>query len=285
MPRIACLTLDAPGDFVIDDALFHTELRQRGWTVDEVPWTAAADWGRYDRVLIRTPWDYQQAPARFLEVLAAIDASGTRLDNPLTVVRWNLDKRYLQAVADAGVPIVPSLWMPNWDADRLRGSFDALGCERIVLKPTVSANADHTHPLRRGELDARLPELAAVFEQRPALIQPFVDTVLSAGEVSLFYFGGRYSHAIRKQPKPGDFRVQEEHGGRITALEPDAALRRAGQAALAAIPAPVLYARVDLVRTPDGVDRLMELELIEPSLYFRMHPQAAANLADALEAG
>lgn len=283
MPRIACLTLADPRDFVIDDALLHTELRQRGWTVDVVPWTAASNWAAYDRVLIRTPWDYQQAPDRFLGVLEGIDASGTRLDNPLDVVRWNLDKRYLRDVQRAGVPVVPSVWMDAWDEGLVRESFDALGCARVVLKPTVSANADHTYPLTRAELDAKRGRLARVFARRPALIQPFLDEILTLGEVSLFYFGGHFSHAIRKQPAAGDFRVQEEHGGTITTLDPDPALRRAGQAALAAVARPVLYARVDLVRTRDGVDRVMELELIEPSLYFRMHPRAAANLADALE--
>lgn len=281
MTKLACLTLETVGDYVIDDDLAYTELRRRGWQVDVIPWTQPVDWSAYDRVLIRTPWDYQNAPQQFLQVLEAIEASGTPLQNPLDVVRWNLSKTYLRDLDSAGVPIVPSVWGEQFDAEQLAASFDHFGCQRVVIKPTVSANAYHTYPLRRDELQARRSALADVFANRPYLIQPFLDEVVSAGEVSLFYFGGQYSHAITKQPKAGDFRVQEEHGGMITALEPDAALQAAAQQALAAVPAPVLYARADFVRV-GGADLLMELELIEPSLYFRMHADAPANFADAL---
>lgn len=282
MTRLACLTLEHVGDYVIDDDLAYAELRRRGWQVDVVPWTRATDWAAYDRVLIRTPWDYQNAPEHFLNVLAAIEASGTPLQNPLSIVRWNLDKRYLRDLDAAGVPIVPSLWSTQFDAGQLAASFDNFGCERVVIKPTVSANADHTYPLLRADLPAHNAELARVFATRALLIQPFLDEIVSDGEVSLFYFGGRYSHTIRKRPKAGDFRVQEEHGGEISALEPDAALMSAAERALAAIPEPVLYARADFVRVGDR-NLLMELELIEPSLYFRMHPKAPSLFADALE--
>ena len=276
--KLACLTLEHVGDYVIDDDIAYAELRRRGWQVDVIPWTQPTDWAAYDRVLIRTPWDYQNAPEQFLQVLASIEASGTLLQNPLDVVHWNLSKTYLRDLQAAGVAIVPSLWGKQFDAEQLAAS-----CEQVVIKPTVSANADHTYPLTRDKLAARQAELAQVFASRPHLVQPFLNEVLSEGEVSLFYFGGRYSHAIRKQPKAGDFRVQEEHGGLITALGPDAALKAAAERALAAVPAPILYGRADFVRV-GGEDLLMELELIEPSLYFRMHHDAPANFADALEA-
>ena len=282
MKRLACLTLERVGDYVIDDDLAYAELRRRGWQVDVIPWTRPTDWTAYDRVLIRTPWDYQNAPQQFLHVLEQVEASGTPLQNPLAVVRWNLDKRYLRDLQAAGVPIVPSLFADRFDAELLAGSFVRFGSERVVIKPTVSANADHTYPLTADQVLDQREALGKVFHQRPHLIQPFLDEVLGDGEVSLFHFGGRYSHAIRKQPKAGDFRVQEEHGGLITALEPDAALRTAAEAALAAVPAPVLYSRADFVRV-DGQDLLMELELIEPSLYFRMHPDAPILFADALD--
>lgn len=280
--KLACLTLEHVGDYVIDDDLAYAELRRRSWQLEVIPWTQPTDWAAFDRVLIRTPWDYQNAPERFLQVLEAIEASGTPLQNPLAVVRWNLDKRYLRDLEAAGVPTVPSLFADTFDAKLLAGSFAHFGCERVVIKPTISANADHTYPLTESDAQTKQNELAHVFDGRPHLLQPFLDEVLGDGEVSLFHFGGRYSHAIRKQPKAGDFRVQEEHGGLITPLQPDAALREAAKAALAAVPVAVLYGRADFVRVA-GQDLLMELELIEPSLYFRMHPDAPSNFADALD--
>jgi len=148
------------------------------------------------------------------------------------------------------------------------------------VKPVVSANADDTFVVDAGGQE--VPELAATFADRAWMLQPFVDSVLAEGEHSLFYFAGRYSHAVVKRPKAGDFRVQEEHGGHIAAEEPAGDLRAAADAVLAALDDTLLQARVDLVRLADGTPALMELELIEPSLYFRMDPGAAGRFADAL---
>jgi len=121
-----------------------------------------------------------------------------------------------------------------------------------------------------------------VFAERAFLVQPFMPSVVEEGEYSLFYFNGEYSHTILKTPKPADFRVQEEHGGIIKPMEPSAALRSAGRSVFDLIrPAP-LYARVDLVRDGRGEFLVMELELIEPALYFRMDADSPRRFAAAL---
>ena len=274
MPRAAFLTLEDRESFVIDDAHAIAELTRRGWQVDEIAWTRGAAWERYDCVVVRTTWDYQRDVAGFLGTLERISAV-VPLWNPVEVIRWNLEKTYLQDLAARGVPIVPTAFghgSPESALAARRG--------RHVVKPVVSANADDTFVVDAG--DRAFPELAATFAGRAWMLQPFVDAVLAEGEHSLFYFAGRYSHAVVKRPKAGDFRVQEEHGGHIAAEQPAGDLRAAADAVLAALDHTLLQARVDLVRLADGTPALMELELIEPSLYFRTDEGAAGRFADAL---
>ena len=282
MPRVAFLTLEDRSAYVIDDDLAIAELRARGWRVEEVPWRRRdVRWHDWDGVVIRTPWDYQKDPVAFLDTLAAIAATGVPVANPVDVVRWNLRKTYLRDLERRGVPIVPTRWGTGLDARAVAALGEAFGGEFIV-KPVVSANADDTFRLPRVPDAATVATLVRTFADRDWLAQPFVPAVLTEGEFSVFHFGGRYSHAILKTPAAGDFRVQEEHGGIITAVVPEPALLRAAERVLATLDDTLLQARTDLVRMPDGEFALMELELIEPSLYFRMHPRAPANFADAL---
>jgi glutathione synthase/RimK-type ligase-like ATP-grasp enzyme len=285
MPRIALLTLEDRTGYVIDDELAITELCKRGIDTSEIPWTdTAVDWSTFDLVIVRTTWDYHHRPDEFLAALARIDASETVLENPRILIAWNLDKRYLQDLEERGVPIVPSVWGEGGSTADFHELFTRLGCDEIVVKPVVSANALDTFRLRAPLGGAQLDELARTFNNRLWLAQPFVHSITTEGELSIFYFGGEYSHAVRKIPRSGDFRVQEEHGGFITAESPDADVRAVSDAVIRAIrPAP-FQARVDLVTLGDGSMALIELELIEPSLYFRMDAHAPGRFADAVQA-
>lgn len=282
MPRCAYLTMDDLSAFVTDADLSIPPLRALDWEVDSISWRAPdADWNAYDMVYIATPWDYQDDPQGFLDVLERIEASRALLVNPLALVRWNLDKRYLAELGERGVAIVPSLWFERWEDGLVEQALDAFGTERVVVKPQVGANADYTYVLER---DAPVGEIRQSFADRPLFVQPFAESIRSEGEYSLFYFGGDYSHAILKRPKAGDFRSQEEHGAEHAVVEPDAELRRLAGSALADLsPAPV-YARADYVRGNDGAFWLMELELIEPSLYFRYDTESPRSFARALDA-
>lgn len=281
----AFLTIADLGDFVSDDELAAELLRERGWRLEFLPWDQPAVWSRYDMVVIRTTWDYHERPRQFLETLAAIEHSGARLCNSLELVRWNLDKGYLADLAGRGVPIVPTAYEPNLSGpETLAAYFDAFDTPEIILKPPVNVNAFDTFRVAAGELAALWPRLRQVFGKRPFLVQPFMPHIQSEGEYSLIYFHGVFSHAILKRPAAGDFRVQEEHGGIITAVSPAEALRQAGRRALAALFETPLYARVDLVRHSGDDFRVMELELIEPSLYLRMDSGAPGRFADALAA-
>jgi glutathione synthase/RimK-type ligase-like ATP-grasp enzyme len=271
--------------FVCDDDLAHRPLMDRGWMVTNVSWRSDTDWSQFDLVVIRSTWDYQNEPQRFLEVLRQIEESGTRLENPLGLVRWNLRKTYLFELEQRGAPVVPAVWYPRLDDAALHDLFDRFDTPEIVLKPEVGANADHAYRLSRSCATRRREELVSSFRQRPFLAQPFLPAITEEGEFSLFYFLGELSHCILKTPKPGDFRVQEEHGGIIQPAPPEPQLLEASGRVMAAIPTsePPLYARTDLVRDPRGDFRVMEVELIEPALYFRMDSGAAARFAEAIE--
>jgi hypothetical protein len=277
----AFLTTDDLTGYVTDDGLALEPLAELGWAVTAVSWRRTdVDWSRFAAVVIRTTWDYHLDADAFLRALEAIDASGTCLANPLPLVRWNARKTYLRDLSSRGLPIVPTVWGTSLTEDDIPRLRDELGADEIVVKPVISATAYDTFRIgRRHGMDA-----AAVFAGREYMAQPFVASIVDEGEVSLFYFGGKYSHAVRKTPRPDDFRVQEEHGGLIVPADPPAVLIALGHRCLAALDRPTLYARVDLVRLPTGGHALMELELVEPSLYFRMDPGAAGRFARALEA-
>jgi hypothetical protein len=275
--RICFLSMDDLAGYVSDDDLAVPHLAELGIRTDTLSWRqTAVAWSEFDAVIIRTPWDYQKFPPEFLAALAEIE-SQTKLHNPLKIVCWNLDKTYLRDLAEKGVRIVPTLWRQRYDDASFVSWLDELSTDEVIIKPTVSATAAFTYRLR--EFDA---SLIPVFAEREFLVQPFMASVLDEGEYSLFYFNGEYSHAIIKRPKPADFRVQEEHGGIITEIDAGDAMRAAAADVLAHIDEDLLYARVDVVRDADGKFALMELELIEPSLYLRMNADAPARFAAAV---
>ncbi len=272
--------MDDMADYVSDDDLAIGPLNSLGWEVETLSWRdPSIDWNSFYLVVIRTTWDYQKYPEEFLETLAKIDTSSARLENPIEIVRWNLDKRYLRDLDKKGVRIVPTIWDAEYDAAEFGSWQKRLAADELIIKPTVSATAQNTFRLRRFDT-----EIADIFSERPFMVQPFLNTITDEGEYSLFFFNGELSHTILKAPKTGDFRVQEEHGGMISEAEPSEKLLDAARKAIDAIDRSLLYARVDLVRDHDDEFALMELELIEPALYLRMNADAPQRFAVAIEA-
>ncbi len=283
--RCAYLTMDDMSAFVSDADDTLPAMAELGWDIDHVSWRREdVDWDSYAMVYVCTPWDYQDDPGAYLRTLERIDRSAALLVNPLDTIRWNLDKRYLRELEERGTAIVPSLWFERWSGDLPGEALAAFATERVVLKPQVGANADFTYVLDAGTSAATCGELARVFAERPFFVQPFLSAIQTEGEYSLFYFGGEYSHAILKTPEPGDFRSQEEHGAEIVLAEADNALKAQAETVLTALSPSPVYARADFVRGPDGEFLLMELELNEPSLYFRVDPESPARFAAALDA-
>lgn len=285
MRRAAFLTLSDPADFVIDDDLAHEPMRSRGWQVETIPWDRpGVEWRQFDIVVIRSTWDYQHRPEAFLTALADIERTGTQLENGIGIVRWNMQKTYLHDLAARGAPTLPTLWRIGLAPGELLALLEEMQSDEVVIKPVISGTAQGAFRLDRREARAQATEIEAYYAKRPLMMQPFQKNVISEGEYSLFYFNGAYSHCVLKVPKAGDFRVQEEHGGDIRPVVAEPALLAAGQTTMVAIEGTPLYARADFVRRDDGDFRIMELELVEPSLYLRMDPGAPDRFADAIVA-
>ncbi|MCB0283983.1 MAG: hypothetical protein H6627_00050 [Calditrichae bacterium] len=283
MKKCVFLTMENPEDFVVYDSLLIEPLERKGWQVHEIPWTKKVDWNDYQVVIIRSTWDYQNNAESFLQVLKEIDQSNAQLENSLAIVKWNIDKIYLQDLEQKGIKIVPTVWMNTFDSNRIDAAFSELQTDELIIKPRISANADFTYRLTKDNLGELQSHLEEIFSERSSLLQPFMNSILDEGEFSLFYFGGTYSHSILKKPKNADFRVQEEHGGTLKSVEPEDKLLDAGKKVMDVIKPLPLYVRVDFVRDNTGEYLLMELELIEPSLYFNMDDQSAQRFADAFE--
>ncbi len=285
MKRCAYLVMDDEEDFVTDYDVSFAAMSEAGWQVDCVPWRdPAVDWNRYDAVYICTPWDYINDPALFLRVLETIEASRAQLINPLPLVRWTLAKTYLRDLEEKGGAIVPSLWFDDFDAGGVPGWFDALATDRVVAKPGIGANAQDTFVLQRPVGAAQVDELRRTFTERQFFVQPFMQNIQTEGEFSLFFFNGEYSHAILKTPEQGDFRSQEEHGADIKSVTATPEQVAAAERILSLVEPRPTYVRVDLVRDDHGAYRLMELELIEPSLYLRTDAGSAGRFARAFDA-
>jgi hypothetical protein len=268
-------TLDADLPLLVDAAATH------GLDAEIAVWDDdAVDWSAYDLVVVRSCWDYIDRRDDFLAWAARVP----NLLNPADVLTWNTDKVYLRELADAGVPVIDTRW------DVRRGDDLPDTVEEWVVKPSISGGARDT---------ARWADPADVYDHseeliaagRTVMVQPYVPSVDTEGETALMYFGGRFSHAIRKGPllERGEGVHQDaELSEAITPRAPTAAQLDVAEQVLAAIPSSLgpaeslAYARVDLVTDPDGAPRLIELELTEPSLFLDHAEQGAERLIEAL---
>jgi glutathione synthase/RimK-type ligase-like ATP-grasp enzyme len=229
---------------------------------------AGVDWSAFDAATPLMAWNYPRETETFLARLDEIAAAGVPLLNDADTVRANMDKGYLAELSARGAPTPPTLAVEACAPEVLLAAFDALDCDEIIVKPRIGAGAWRQARIARG---APLPDPEAL-PPAAALIQPFLPAVQTRGELSLLHFGGTFSHALMKTPKPGDYRTQGQHGAVETPVRPPEGALAAARAVLDAATrdrggAPFDYARVDLVAGPDGRWLLMELELIEPWLY------------------
>jgi hypothetical protein len=265
-----------------DDEPLIAALQAGGAEVHFPVWDdPGVDWRRFGAVLIRGTWDYPHKVAAFRAWLDALEAAGVRLFNPLPTVRWNLHKGYLRELAARGVPVIPTRWLAEGSAEALQAVLREEGWSEAVVKPALDGGGWRAARVRAGEpgLEGRL---APQFAAGELLVQPFLPQIQTEGEWSLLFFDGVYSHAIQKRTSGDEFRVQAQFGGTFAPAEPPAALVAEAERALQAAPGPVpLYGRVDGVRI-EGRLQLMELELIEPLLYFGADPRSAERCARAL---
>lgn len=263
-----------------DDQVLADALKARGVDVTPIPWTEIDPYAVVDSppVLLRSTWDYHRVPTLFISWLQSLQDAGRTTWNSPHVARNNVDKIYLKRLEDAGIAIPRTRWVERPDNSMIDRVMAAEGWSRAVLKPRIAATAYGTFLIERGTAlsdDDLLPA-----RNTGALIQELIPEVVEHGETSLVYFDDAFSHAVVKRAKDGDFRVQKDFGGRVTRVTPSAALQSFAARVVAQVPG-CLYARVDVVETARG-PLLMELELIEPELYFLYAPETATHMAQLL---
>ncbi len=295
MPRIALVTAIAAHALDDDMQPLLAALQAASVQADIRAWDdLTVSWSRYAIVLLRSPWDYTMRLDEFLAWCKRV-AKTTRLLNPLEVVCWNTDKRYLAQLESIGIPIVPTEFLvPGDDAAKLIAECVATYPDAIdfVIKPTVGGGSRDARRHPRGAHDAMSEHARRLLDAgKSVLMQPYLPSVDTVGETALMYFDGNYSHAIRKgallHPNEDATRAlfATEH---IQPRSPDADERALADRIIAALPSfvdtdyPLAYARVDLIRAADGSPCVLELELTEPSVFLATDEKAGARFADVL---
>ena len=275
--RVALATCEHPITRDTDFDHLAPALRRRGSEVAAPVWSdPGVDWGAFELVMVSSTWDYHTRVEEFREWLRSIGGEG-RLRNEAATIEWNLDKRYLRELERTGVPTIPTIWTEPGVEAEIERTVAELGWSEVVVKPVVDLGAQQ---LARVPVEMVGRILRSLDE--PGMAQPYLETLETEGELSLVFIAGSLSHAVRKQPARGDFRVQPQYGGSHERVEPEREAIEIAERALAAAEGAPLYARVDLVRDGEGALRVIELELAEPRLYLETEPASAELLAREL---
>ena len=266
-----------------EDKLIIDALEAKGLKVYRTNWdNPDFDWSTTKYVLFRAIWDYFDRFSEFSKWLDEVSQK-TKLINPAEQIVWNMDKHYLRDLENTGVNIVKTNFVEIGDARTLKQAIAATGWEHVILKPAVSGGARHTYKIKPGESDQHEAVFAALIAEEAMLIQPFLNNIMEKGEVSFMVFGGKYSHAVLKKAKAGDFRVQDDHGGTVHPYEASPEEIGFVQNVMAQCKTVPVYGRVDVTWDNDGNLALVELEIIEPELWFRKSTASASLLANAVE--
>jgi glutathione synthase/RimK-type ligase-like ATP-grasp enzyme len=242
-------------------------LQAEGVSAEPVVWSdQGVDWRVYDSVILRSCWDYHLRPAEFRAWIARLEALGVRMWNPPDVVRWNMDKRYLAQLAAAGIPIAPTVWLKEGTTPDVVAIVRQKKWKRVVVKPMISASSHDTWTAAAPLDQPAVRRVHEMLERGGVMLQRLIPEVATNGELSILFLGGQFSHAMLKRAAPGEFRVQAQYGGSAQRVAVSLSIVRAARRIVEWIPSPLLYARVDGVEV-DGRFVLMELEVVEPSLF------------------
>lgn len=270
------------GNILEEDRLVRLALEARGLTVNRTNWdNPDYDWAATRFAIFRTTWDYFNRFAEFSAWLRRTQKL-TRFINPPELIWWNLDKHYLSDLQQRNIPIPPTLFIEPGEQRTLAEMVRTAGWKECILKPAVSGAARHTYRFVADDAAKLESVFSELIKQEAMLLQEFQQPVLEKGEVAFMLFAGKYSHAVLKRARPGDFRVQDDFGGTVHHYTPTPEeIQFAEKVVSACTPLPV-YARVDAIWDNSGKLCVSELELIEPELWFRFHPPAAECFADAV---
>lgn len=277
--KIALATChDLPG-WEVDDKPLHEALKALGATVHTPIWNDEIDWEQFDITVIRTTWDYHSNKILFVDWCAKVP----RLFNNATVVAWNTHKSYLHELSSGGVVIAPTSWISAGERVDLSQIMHTFETSKGFIKPQVGACASDTLRFTLENIEEAQAFLNAQLHQ-DMMVQPYIESVETAGELSAIFIDGEFTHGVQKIPIEGDYRVQDDFGASDYPYTFTEEERSMMHEVLLCVPdhESLLYARFDYLLGDDGTLLLNELELIEPSLFFRHCENSAIAFARAI---
>jgi hypothetical protein len=282
MKKTAIVTCDMFPELIDAERDLPVILKQYEIDAEPVIWDDKdVQWNKYDNIIVRTPWDYYNKIDNFYSWLDIIDETGIPMDNNSTIIKWNLHKYYLRDLAEKGVLIVPTVFLNKETEHDLEYIIKDKGWEKAIIKPAISAAAYETHIISEENIRFGQDKLNELLKSGDMLVQLYFENIVTDGEWSFIYFKGKYSHAIRKLPKDGDFRVQKWWGGNYYYGEPDNSIKSQADKIISIEGKDLLYARVDGI-VYDSKLHLMELELTEPELFLEHSKEAKENFIQAI---
>ncbi len=265
-----------------EDRMVAEALEAKGLKVWRTNWdNPTFNWSDTRYVLFRTTWDYFHRITEFFSWFNKASKQTTMI-NSSELIQWNIDKFYLQELHQKGIDIPPTRFIAKGDPRTLADWVNASGWQELILKPAISGGARHTYRFMADEVANHENTFRSLIADESMLLQQFQNQIMHKGEVAFMVFGGKYTHAILKKGKKGDFRVQDDFGGTVHPYVPSSREIAFAERVVAACSPQPLYARVDVMWNNQDNPCLSELELIEPELWFREHPPAAHVLADAV---
>lgn len=283
MRKIALATSQLYAELSQDDKHVLNKLLYWGVDVEPIVWDSKdAAWNQFDAVFIRSCWDYHLRNDEFFKWIDSLAGQGIAVFNSPDTMRWNSSKTYLKDLQEKDIAVVPTVWINSSEDVDLQRIMADKEWESAVVKPVVSANAYETwvtQPEAAAQNQTRAEEM--LNKHGGILVQQFIENITRRGEWSFIFFDGVYSHSVIKKPQQGEFRVQENLGATVSGKKPPRHLIHQAQQIIEKVGHDCLYARVDAVEGKSKL-LLMELELIEPSLYLEYHPKAAERFAEAI---
>ncbi len=266
-----------------EDAFVVNALKAEGLNAIRLAWDDTHfNWETTKCIIFRTTWDYFDRFTAFSEWLSLVTKK-TTLINSEAIIRWNIDKHYLQDLQKNKIHTAETYFIEKGSQINLKQLHKNLQWKDTVLKPCVSGAARHTYKLTPDNLEAHEAVFKDLIKSEAMMLQPFQYNIVDKGELSLMVFNGQFTHAVLKKAKAGDFRVQDDFGGRVFDYQPTKEEIIFAEQAVNACKELPLYARVDIFEDNHGHIALSELELIEPELWFRKYPKAANILAKAIK--
>lgn len=281
MKTVALVTFSKLPKLFGSDNLLIDPFKKHGFKPLAVPWDKRdVSWENFDLVILRSCWNYHTRIPEFHDWLNKLESLKVNLWNPVNVIRWNMNKKYLLDLEKKGVPIIPTLLFNKEAIKDIRQLIDKKRWKEVVIKPAIGASAYKILKVNSRQIDSQLPYMEKVLQETEIIIQPFMEEVITMGEFSFVFINKKYSHAVLKKPKKDEFRSQIEFGGTELAVKPPPQLISQTQQAIDKIKSSLLYTRIDGLNI-DGKLQIMEMELIEPDLFFKTNKNAVEKFVEA----